>query len=336
MGVVWILGQGLETQLVSKSPFFWKTTPPATKGFTTMQVHRSAVEIVVQAPAKLNLFFEVLARCADGYHEIETLMCPVDLYDTLYFKEESSGNLTLACQAAATAGGSHGALDGVPCGEENLVMRAVELLRCRVGTARGAGLRLVKRIPVRAGLGGGSSDAAAALVAANLGWNLGLSPSELAALAAQLGSDVPFFLAGGAAICRGRGQQVEPAAGLGPLDFVVVRPPAGLATADVYAVCRSGRRPRSVAPLVEALRRGDAPAAGRLFWNRLQPAAARLSPWIKRLRETFAEQDLLGHGMSGSGTSYFGLCRHARQARRLARRLQATGIGSVFAVRTCP
>ena len=196
-------------------------------------------------------------------------------------------------------------------------------------------MRLVKRIPVRAGLGGGSSDAAAALVAANLGWNLGLHAGELARWPPQLGSDVPFFLAGGPAICRGRGERIEPAAGLGPWNFVVVRPPEGLATAEVYAVCRVAERPRSVDPLVEALRRGNASAAGRLLWNRLQPAAARLSPWIERLRETFAEQDLWGHGMSGSGTSYFGLCRHARQARRLARCLQATGIGSVFAVRTC-
>ena len=116
-------------------------------------------------------------NCADGYHEIETLMCPIDLYDTLYFKEASSGMLTLACQAA-TATDCGAGFDGVPCGEENLVMRAVQLLGRRAGVCRGAGLRLVKRIPARAGLGGGSSDAAAALVAANVGWNLGLSPER--------------------------------------------------------------------------------------------------------------------------------------------------------------
>ena len=301
-----------------------------------MQVHRCAVEIVVQAPAKLNLFFEVLAKRADGYHEIETLMCPIDLYDTLYFKETSDRKLTLACQTATAAGGAL-----------RRRVRRHPLRRRKPGDACGPvigppggglpGSRFAagEAHPGPRGLGGGSSDAAAALVAANVGWNLGLSPSELRAAAAQLGSDVPFFLAGGAAVCRGRGQEVEPAAGLGPLNFVVVRPPVGLATAEVYAVCRPAQRPRSVLPLVHALRRGDIPAAGRLFWNRLQPAAGQLSAWIKRLRETFAEQDLLGHGMSGSGTSYFGLCRHARQARRLARRLQATGIGSVFAVQTC-
>ncbi len=301
-----------------------------------MQIHRSAVEIVVQTPAKLNLFFEVLARRADGYHEVETLMCPVDLFDTLYFKEEPSGKLVLECQWATMMGGPRGAgFDSVPRGPDNLVMRAVELLRRGAGVRRGARLRLVKRIPAAAGLGGGSSDAAAALVAANLGWSLGLSQTELSQAAAQLGSDVPFFLGGGAAICRGRGQRVEPVGELGPLDFVVVRPPAGLATAAVYGVCRPAEQPRSVTPLVQALRNGDARSAGRLLWNRLQPAAERLSPWIKRLRETFLNQDLLGHGMSGSGTSYFGLCRHARHARRLSRHLQATGIGTVFAVQAC-
>jgi 4-diphosphocytidyl-2-C-methyl-D-erythritol kinase len=301
-----------------------------------MQVHRSAVEIVVQAPAKLNLFFEVLARRADGYHEIETLMCPIDLFDTLYFKEEPSGELALQCQWAGTPGGpANAGFDAIPCGPENLVLRAVELLRRRTGEKRGATLRLIKRIPAAAGLGGGSSDAAAALTAANLGWKLGLSPADLAQAAAQLGSDVSFFLSGGAAICRSRGEQVEPVAGLGTMHFVVVRPPAGLATAAVYGVCRPAGEPRKPAALVEALRRGDVRAAGRLFHNRLQTAAELLSPWIERLRRAFAELDFCGQGMSGSGTSYFGLCRHARHARRMAQRLHSRSMGSVFAVQSC-
>jgi 4-diphosphocytidyl-2-C-methyl-D-erythritol kinase len=103
----------------------------------------------------------------------------------------------------------------------------------------------------------------------------------------------------------------------------------------VYGVCRPADRPRSPAALVEALRQGAAGRAGRLLFNRLEPAAQTLSPWIARLREAFAGQDCLGHAMSGSGTSYFGYCRHARQARRLARRLEASGLGSVFVVRSC-
>jgi len=301
-----------------------------------MQVHRGAVEVVVQAPAKLNLFFEVLAKRSDGYHEIETLMCPIDLYDTLYFRKVSSGRLELECQWGSPAGVSdQDGLGQVPQGSENLVVRAVELLRRRTGTEHGAALRLVKRIPVAAGLGGGSSDAAAALVAANLGWGLGLPISKLAVLAAELGSDVPFFLVGGPAICRGRGEQVEPVSGLGSLSFVVVRPPEGLSTAAVYGVCRPAERPRCLESLMQALRHGNADKATGLLFNRLQTAAEELSPCIGRLQAIFDAEDFLAHGMSGSGSAYFGLCRHAAQARRIARRFRARKLGEVAAVRTC-
>jgi 4-diphosphocytidyl-2-C-methyl-D-erythritol kinase len=297
-----------------------------------MRIHRSAKQFVVHAPAKVNLFFEVLGKRDDGYHEIETLMCPIDLYDTLYFQEEPSGQLELTCRVSGRVGVQDGE---IPQGPENLAWRAVDLLRRRAGVTAGATLRLVKRIPAAAGLGGGSSDAAAALMLANLGWNLGWSRPQLHRLAAELGSDVPFFLSGRPAICRGRGERVDEVAGIGPLNLVLVRPPAGLATAAVYGACRPAACPNRLTPLLEALGRGDLRASGRLLFNRLQPAAESLSPWIARLRREFEGMDCLGHGMSGSGTSYYGLCRHARHARRIARRFAANGVGSVFVVRSC-
>ena len=307
-----------------------------------MQIHRDAVEVVIQTPAKLNLFFEVLGKRSDGYHEIETLMCPIGWYDTLCFRETSSEALELECQRGSAAGypacrvaGDGSGFEEVPRDGRNLVLRAAELVRRRTGTRRGARLRLIKRIPTAAGLGGGSSDAAAALVAANCGWRLGLSLSELAAMAAELGSDVPFFLNRGPAVCRGRGERIEPTHGLGLLNFVVVRPPEGLATAAVYAVCRPAASPRPLQPLLDALRQGNARQAGCLFFNRLQAAAEQLSPWIVRLGRLLAGEDCLGHGMSGSGTAYFGLFRSALQARRVARRLAARRIGCVVAVRSC-
>jgi 4-diphosphocytidyl-2-C-methyl-D-erythritol kinase len=301
-----------------------------------MRVHRSAVGLVIQAPAKLNLFFEVLAERSDGYHEIETLMCPIDIYDTLHFQEAPSGKVELRCRRVSGVGGLRGrGLDQMPQGPENLVFRAVELVRRRAGVRRGARLWLVKRIPALAGLGGGSSDAAAALVAANDGWQLNRSREELADWAAELGSDVPFFLAGGPAVCRGRGERVERVPGLGTLSFVVVRPPAGLSTAAVYGACKPAATTQTARPLVDALRRGDWRQVGRRLLNRLQSPAAGLSPWIQRLQEAFSQTDCLGHGMSGSGTSYFGICRHARHARRCARRLETIGLGTVFAVRSC-
>ena len=299
-----------------------------------MQIHRNAVEIVIHTPAKLNLFFEVLGKRSDGYHEIETLMCPIGWYDTLCFEGTSSEELELECRSGSTVNGSSG-FEDVPRDGRNLVLRAVDLVRRRTGTKQGARLRLIKRIPTAAGLGGGSSDAAAALVAANVGWKLGLSLPDLAALAAELGSDVPFFLNRGPAVCRGRGERIEPAPGLGLLNFVVVRPPEGLATAAVYGVCRPAAAPRPLQPLLDALRQGNVREAGCLLFNRLQAAAEQLSPWIARLSQVLAAEECLGHGMSGSGTAYFGLFPSALQARRVARRLLARRMGCVVAVQSC-
>ena len=154
-------------------------------------------------------------------------------------------------------------------------------------------------------------------------------------MAAELGSDVPFFLNRGPAVCRGRGERIEPTPGLGLMNFVVVRPPEGLATAAVYGACRPAASPRPLQPLLDALRQGNARQAGGLLFNRLQAAAEQLSPWIARLGRLLAGEDCLGHGMSGSGTAYFGLFRSALQARRVARRLLARGVGCVVAVRSC-
>jgi len=299
-----------------------------------MHLHQSRSGWVVQAPAKLNLFFEVLAKRDDGYHEIETLVYPIRWYDTLFFRKDASGQIKLRSERVSGVWGPKGSgLGEVPSGAENLAVRAAELLRRRGGVSDGAVMRLVKRIPSAAGLGGGSSDAAAALAAANAAWGLGWSSARLGALAAELGSDVPSFFARGPAVCRGRGEQVEPIGGLGMLHFVVVRPPVGLSTARVYEACRPATQARRMAPLLEALVRGDLSAAGRLLFNRLELAAKELSPWIHRLQAEFGRMDCLGRQMTGSGSCYFGLCRHARHARRVARRLQAQGIGVAFPVR---
>jgi 4-diphosphocytidyl-2-C-methyl-D-erythritol kinase len=295
-----------------------------------MNVHRQAAGVVVQAPAKLNLFFEILAKRGDGYHEIESLMVPIGLFDTLIARTREDGAIRVDCRWASAA---DGAMFGpLPPEQENLATRAVELLRARSGTRQGISIELIKRIPSAAGFGGGSSDAAAALLAANRLWALGQSRQELAGLAAELGSDVPFFLARGPAICRGRGERVEAVAGLGPLDFVVVRPLEGLPTARVYGNCRVAERPRSLEHFVGSLAAGDRRSAARQVFNRLQEAARPLSPWIGRLEREFARLDCLAAQMSGSGSGYFGICHHARHARRVARRLQSRGVGWACAV----
>lgn len=302
-----------------------------------MRVVRSGLDVEVWAPAKLNLFLNVLEKREDGYHEIETLMCCVDLYDTLYFRDDREGKLAVSYEFGKGFRDAHAPADlDFPEGTDNLVVQAVDLFRQRAGIRAGAKLHLMKRIPIAAGLGGGSSDAAAALVAANEAWQVGMPPGELTRLAAQLGSDVPFFLSRRPAIARGRGERIEPVDQLGPLHFVLVRPPVGLSTRAVYEVCRPNRAGGEVAPLVAALQRGNVHRAGRLMHNTLQAAAEALTPWIGQLRNVFAKLDILGHQMTGSGTCYFGLCRHARHAQRVAANLQGRGMGQVYAVRSCP
>ena len=298
-----------------------------------MFVHRSASGVIARAPAKINLFFEVLGRRDDGFHEVETLMIPVSLYDSLVFAPDTTGNISLSCRwADLRQTGTGASLGTLPSSAENLVTKAVQLLRERAGIQLGARLTLVKRIPSAAGLGGGSSDAAAALLAANMGWNLKWSRERLAKLAAELGSDVPFFLDACPAVCRGRGEQIEPVGPLPTLHVVIVRPPAGLSTAAVYAASTPSARPQQVEPLVEALRQGNLGRSRALVRNRLEEPAASLSPWVGRLRDEFKRVDCVAAQMSGSGTSYFGICRSARHARRVAARLRSRSVGRVYQV----
>lgn len=299
-----------------------------------MNVGGSGGKVVVWAPAKINLFLEILFRRDDGYHELETLMTAINVFDTLYFAADPSAELRLTVDHSygyrARERAFRSPLGKVPVGNDNTVFRAVELLQRRAGVNSGAKMHLVKRIPTAAGLGGASSDAAAALLAANIGWDLGWSRPRLTALAAELGSDVPFFLFGRAAICSGRGEVVHPVESIGSLSFVVVRPAEGLRTEQVYANCQPPPKPFSIASAWEGTSRQRAVDVSRSLFNRLQPAAADLSPSIERLRNEFHRVDVLGHQMSGSGTSYFGVCRHARHAERIARRLRARRLGYVI------
>ena len=179
--------------------------------------------VAVWAPAKVNLYLEVLGKRPDGYHEIATLMTAIDLYDVLTIDDEPTGNLSLTCD-----------LPELSCGPDNLILKAAGLLKTRTGCLRGAAIHLTKRIPWASGLGGGSSDAAAALAGLNDLWKLGLSKPELAELSGEIGSDVPFFYSTPAAWCTGRGEIVEAVPLSRTLDFVVVCPETGLGTAEVY------------------------------------------------------------------------------------------------------
>lgn len=303
-------------------------------GRAAIRLSRTTAGLEVWAPAKVNLFLEVLAKRPDGFHEIETLMAPIELYDTLYLEPAPPGQTLFACRDARARTAAHLPTPPLPEGTDNIAVRAVELVRQATGCRRGVSVQLVKRIPMAAGLAGGSSDAAAALVAVDRLWQTGLSPSDLHELAAQLGSDVPFFLCGGAAVCRGRGEQIEPLDRLPPLHLALLFPGEGLSTPAVYGRCRVADRPRSAQRLVDAWRRHDLAMVGAALHNQLEPAAETLSGSVANSRRRFARAATVGQRMSGSGTSYFGVCRGAGHARRVAAAVRAGG-GAAYAVRTC-
>ena len=287
----------------------------------------------VSAPAKLNLFLEVSAKRPDGYHELETLMVTISLFDTLRFRLDGPGQFNLRNHWCLPHRGSATLL---PSGPDNLVIKAATLLAQETGVCHGAQIDLCKRIPLAAGLAGGSSDAAATLIGLNHLWQLGLSKVDLQELGARLGSDVPFFLASSsAAICRGRGEIIEPIALSSTLHFVIVKPTAGLSTAQVFQNCQPAQTPRSVDGLVRSLHSGQRGRIGSHMFNRLSAPAERLCADVSQLKECFQKLSVSGHLMSGSGTSYFGLCRNSLQARQLAGRLKSARSGQVFAVQSC-
>jgi 4-diphosphocytidyl-2-C-methyl-D-erythritol kinase len=297
-----------------------------------------------RAPAKLNLSLDVLGRRADGFHELETLMVPIRPEDSLYFSPTTSpndggkGNIELSVRFPTTPVSGGGS---VPAGRDNLVVRALVLLQERSNCRLGARVELIKRIPASAGLGGGSSDAASALMLANRAWRLNWPLARLVESGAEIGSDVPFFLAGGAAICRGRGERVEKLPPLPVLHFVLVKPPTSLSTGEVYDAhdrlengSSDERKPAS--SLVSApIQNGRWTNFSAWMRNRLEPAAASIAPVLREIRAAFARLDFVAHQLSGSGSAYFGVCRHAQHARRLATILRSRQLGLVYATRSC-
>lgn len=272
-----------------------------------MRLDISSGILRIQAPAKVNLFLEILGKRADGYHDICTFFVAVSLHDVLEIQEEATGAIHLSCDDPH-----------VPVGESNLIVRAARLLQRHTGRVMGANIRLVKRIPMQAGLGGGSSDAAATLSGLNMLWQLGIPDAELMRLAAELGSDVPFFLNGPAAWGMGRGEVLEPMCLPTTLHFVLVCPPRGLSTAEVYRRCRVPDRPVSPEPLRRALLSGDVEVIGAALHNRLQEAAEELAPEVRTVRNVFEKLKPVGHRMSGSGSCCFALGRDAAEAAALA------------------
>ncbi|QDU91490.1 4-diphosphocytidyl-2-C-methyl-D-erythritol kinase [Pirellulimonas nuda] len=288
----------------------------------SMILRRTATGWLALAPAKVNLHLRVLSKRPDGYHEVETLIAPIGLYDELTIAADPTSD-RVSLSVVDPLGRP---VPGVPSDSQNLVVRALELLRAKFNQTGGATARLVKRIPSQAGLGGGSSDAAAALAAGARAWGIDCPDDRLARLGAELGSDVPVFFAGGAALCTGRGEAVAPVA-TPAARCVLVQPRAGLSTAEVYRACRPDSDGPSARELLQALWRGDLRRVGATLHNALQDAAERLSPSIGRTLEAMRRVGLTTAMMTGSGSACFAIVPNARSAHAAAALLRAQGIG---------
>ena len=278
----------------------------------------------LRVPAKINLFLEVIRRRDDTYHEIDTIMQTVSLYDELAITED---------QSSVRLTGFDGL--GVP-EEKNLVYKAAARLRDVAGVSRGCTLHGAKRIPWARGLGGGSADAAATLVGLNDLWDCGLDRRALLEIAAEIGSDVPFFLYGGTARCRGRGEHVEPLDARASGWAVLVVPRAPLATARVYAaldVPGEGEI-RSADEMLSTVVAGDIGRSAPLIFNRLDPVACSLMDVLSTIKERVIWYGALACAVSGSGSTVFGLARDGNDARSIAAAIASEGLGDVHVVQT--
>lgn len=266
-----------------------------------------------QSPSKINLLLNVLGERPDGFHELETVLQPVPVFDCLEFERTGSG-VELACS-----------LPTLPAGRSNLVHRAATAFLAAAGINEGVRIRLDKHVPLAAGLGGGSANAAATLLGLNELFARPLAPAALAELAASLGSDVPFFLQARPALATGRGERIE------PLDFfpalrgawaLLAHPGFGIETSWAYQAL--GRFPTALhgqpgraARLIERLNAGDLAAAGTLFYNALERPVLAKYPILALYQEFFRAEGVLATLMSGSGSTTFALVPSEGAARQL-------------------
>ena len=260
----------------------------------------------VRVPAKINLCLGVGPVRADGYHPLATVYQAVDLHDEVRATVRDDAEITIAVHTELDVRGTD-ELTIVPENDDNLAVRAARLLRERTGVTAGVDLAIRKVIPVAGGMAGGSADAAAALVACNEVWGTGLTRSALEALAAKLGSDVPFLLHGGNAIGAGRGETVSPVLARGSYHWVFAMAHEGLSTRAVFAEhdrLAAGRpvpEPEVPDALLAALRAGDAVALGDALSNDLTDAALSLRPELEDTLSLGLEAGALGAILSGSG-----------------------------------
>jgi 4-diphosphocytidyl-2-C-methyl-D-erythritol kinase len=266
--------------------------------------------ISLLAPAKVNLRLDVLGKRPDGYHEIRTWMYPISLADELHINKVDTATITITC--------SH---PNLPGGEENVAYRAAALFLKEQALAGGIQIEIIKHIPLAAGLGGGSSDAAAVLKAMDILWNSSLPLDGLMEMGAQLGADVPFFMFGKGAVMGGRGERMVKTLPPLKLWMLLVNPGRPLSTKEVYEQGKWGLtkdRGDNRIPMPPQ----DLEKMGTFLHNDLEGPALELMPAIEHIKERMLEAEARGVLMTGSGPTVFGLFTTESEAQRAARDLK--------------
>jgi len=281
------------------------------------------VKVYEKAPAKINLMLDVLRKREDGYHEVEMVMTMVDLADRLEMEELPRDTIIISSQAGY-----------IPLDEKNLAFQAAKLIKERYDVRKGVYIHLDKKIPVAAGLAGGSSDAAATLRGLNRLWGLHISDKELQTLGAELGSDVPFCVTGGTAIATGRGERLEHIANPPQCWVVLAKPPINVSTADVYGRLRANRIDKhpSLSDMRRAIEQQSFTGICGALGNVLEDVTLPMHPEVQQLKEAMIRLGADGVLMSGSGPTVFGLVSRESKIARIYNGLRGF-CKEVYAVR---
>lgn len=279
-------------------------------------------EIKLKARAKINLTLDVTGKRPDGYHELRTIMQTLRLYDGVYIKRIEKQRIKVKTN-----------LFWLPADQRNLAWKAAELMRERFGIRDGVFIEIEKRIPVAAGLAGGSTDCAAVLVGMNRLFALGLSQRQLEGLAAELGSDIPYCVRRGTVLAEGAGELLRPVPRPCPYCWVVLaKPPFSVSTATVYRALRwqEVEKHPDTEGMLRAMQWQDVPEMGKLLCNVLESATIPMHPEIGEIKRRFLELGAQGALMSGSGPTVFALFAQQAPAEQAAARIKQE-----FALRDC-
>jgi 4-diphosphocytidyl-2-C-methyl-D-erythritol kinase len=269
--------------------------------------------LAVKAYAKINLALDVLYKREDGYHQVEMIMQAIDLADTVHlYRQERE----ITVEATSP---------GLACDNTNLAYKAANLLKSTFKIGRGVHIMLDKKIPIAAGLAGGSADAAGVLKGLNTLWDLKLTMMELEKFGASLGSDVPFCLRGGTMLATGRGEILMPLPDLPVCYVVLAKPQASVSTAWVYGQYKpenAGRHP-DTAGMIECLKRSDCAGVVTRICNVLESVTMTPHPEISELKEYMLKYGAMNSLMSGSGPTVFGLVPSRAAAHTIAEQLKS-------------